>query len=59
MDLNLEVGDSVDTKTWVWDGVSYNDTTIMVDSVYHHNDVKHIRTNYYNPLVELNCLHFL
>ena len=47
MDLNLEVGDTVDTKTWIWDGVSYNDTAIVVDSVYYHNDMKHIRTNYY------------
>ena len=47
MDLNLEVGDTVDTKTWIWDGVSYNETAIVVDSVYYHNDMKHIRTNYY------------
>ena len=47
MDLNLEVGDTVDTKTWIWDGVPYNDTAIVVDSVYYHNDMKHIRTNYY------------
>ncbi len=47
MDLNLEVGDTVDTKTWIWDGVPYNDTAIVVDSVYYHNNMKHIRTNYY------------
>ena len=47
MDLNLEVGDTVDTKTWIWDGVSYNDAAIVVDSVYYSNDMKHIRTNYY------------
>ena len=47
MDLNLEVGDTVDTETWIWDGVSYNDAAIMVDSVYYSNDMKHIRTNYY------------
>ena len=47
MDLNLEVGDTVDTETWIWDGVSYNDTAIVVDSIYYHNDMKHIRTNYY------------
>ena len=47
MDLNLEVGDTVDTETWIWDGVSYNDAAIVVDSVYYSNDMKHIRTNYY------------
>ena len=54
MNLNLEVGDTVDTKTWIWDGVSYDGTTIMVDSVYYHNDMKHIRTNYHTSFIHPN-----
>ena len=47
MDLNLEVGDTVDTETWIWNNVSYNDHPIVVDSVYYFDGKKHIRTNYY------------
>ena len=47
MDLNLEVGDTVDTETWKWDGINYTDSKIIVDSVYYYDGRKHIRTNCY------------
>ncbi|MBO7227016.1 MAG: hypothetical protein J6V33_05490, partial [Bacteroidales bacterium] len=47
MDLNLEVGDTVDTKTWKWDGINYTNSKIIVDSVYYYDGRKHIRTNCY------------
>ena len=47
MDLNLEVGDTVDTETWKWDGINYTNSKIIVDSVYYYDGRKHIRTNCY------------
>ncbi len=55
MDLNLKVGDTLDTRTWKWGNnyeyymfdSTYNGPTIVVDSVYYHDGRKCIRTNYY------------
>ena len=62
MDLNLKVGDTLDTRSWKWKINSYeysyeyyyyifdsiyNGPTIVVDSVYYHDGRKCIRTNYY------------
>ncbi len=56
MDLNLKVGDTLDTRSWKWENIDeyyyifdsiYNGPTIVVDSVYYHDGRKCIRTNYY------------